>query len=130
MNPGEADAVVAIAAVDDKGLSPGEGATVTIPAGASRTYTAAELESGSAAGLEGAIGDGTGKWRLALESEEEIVAMSLLSSPTGHLTNLSTAPDNEQDGVARGAAVPVVVGRATAGRGSRGWRTARTSRAR
>ena len=98
VNPGEAEAVVTIAAVDDRGLSPGEGATVTIPAGASRTYTAAELESGSAAGLEGAIGDGTGKWRLELESEREIVAMSLLSSPTGHLTNLSTAPDNEQDG--------------------------------
>ena len=98
VNPGEADATVTIAAVDDKGLSPGEGATATIPAGASRTYAASELESGSAAGLEGAIGDGTGKWRLELESEEEIVAMSLLSSPTGHLTNLSTAPDNEQDG--------------------------------
>ena len=88
-----------IVAADDKGVSPGEGATATIPAGASRTYAASELESGSAAGLEGAIGDGTGKWRLELESEEEIVAMSLLSSPTGHLTNLSTAPDNEQDGV-------------------------------
>ena len=98
VNPGEADATVTITAVDDKGLSPGEGATVTIPAGASRTYTAAELESGSASGLEGVIGDGTGKWRLEVESEEEIVAMSLLSSPTGHLTNLSTAPDNEQDG--------------------------------
>ena len=98
VNPGEAEAVVTISAVDDKGLSPGEGATATIPAGASRTYAAAELESGSAAGLEGAIGDGTGKWRLELESEEEIVAMSLLSSPTGHLTNLSTAPDNEEDG--------------------------------
>ena len=99
VNPGEADATVTISAVDDKGLSPGEGATATIPAGASRTYAASELESGSAAGLEGAIGDGTGKWRLELESEEEIVAMSLLSSPTGHLTNLSTAPDNDQDGV-------------------------------
>ena len=98
VNPGEAEAVVTIAAVDDKGMSSGEGATATIPAGASRTYTAAELESGSAAGLEGVIGDGTGKWRLKLESEEKIVAMSLLSSPTGHLTNLSTAPGNEQDG--------------------------------
>ena len=99
VNPADADATVTIAAVDDKGMSPGERATATIPAGASRTYAAAELESGSAAGLEGAIGDGTGKWRLELESEREIVAMSLLSSPTGHLTNLSTAPDNEEDGV-------------------------------
>ena len=98
VNPGDADATVMIAAVDDKGLSPGEGATATIPAGASVTYAAAELESGSAAGLRGTIGDGSGKWWLVLESEERIIAMSLLSSPTGHLTNLSTAPDNEQDG--------------------------------
>ena len=130
VNPGEAEATVTISAVDDKGVSPGEGATATIPAGASRTYAASELESGSAAGLEGAIGDGTGKWRLELESEEEIVAMSLLSSPTGHLTNLSTAPDNEQDGVHSVCRCSRRPRTRTAGRGSRGWRTARTRRAR
>ena len=99
VNPGEETADVTVTGVDDKGASPGGGATVTMPARASRTYTAAELESGSAAGLEGSIGNGTGKWRLVVESEQPIVAMSLLSSPTGHLTNLSTAPDNVTDGV-------------------------------
>ena len=99
VNPGDVDAEVSITGTDDNGESPGGGATVTIPAGASRTYTAAELETGDAAGLEGLIGDGSGKWRLVLESEQDIVAMSLLSSPTGHLTNLSTAPDNERDEV-------------------------------
>ena len=98
VNPGDAEAVVTIAAIDDRGASPGAGVTVTLPAGSSATYTAAELESGGAAGLEGSIGDGAGKWRLLIESESDIVAMSLLSSPTGHLTNLSTAPDNEEDG--------------------------------
>ena len=44
------------------------------------------------------IGDGSGKWQLVVDSKPEIVAMSLLSSPAGHLTNLSTAPDNETDG--------------------------------
>ena len=39
-----------------------------------------------------ALGDGAGRWRLWIESEEPLVVMSLLSSPTGHLTNLSTAP--------------------------------------
>ena len=38
-------------------------------------------------------GDGAGKWRLAVTSEQPVIVMSLLSSPTGHLTNLSTAPD-------------------------------------
>jgi len=98
VNLTDAEAVATIAGTDDSGASPGNGATVSIPGRAARTYTAAELEAGGAAGLAGSIGDGSGKWRLAVESAREIVAMSLLSSPTGHLTNLSTAPDNAVDG--------------------------------
>ena len=71
--------------------SPGTEVTTTIPAGASRIFTAAALESGGE-GLEGSLGDGEGKWRLMIESAQPIVAMSLLSSPTDHLSNLSTAP--------------------------------------
>ena len=100
-NPGEEPAEISVAGLDDAGRSPDPGVSLTIPAGASRTYTAAELESGDGVGLEGSLGDGTGKWRLTVESTREIVAMSLLSSPTGHLTNLSTAPDNETDGTHR-----------------------------
>ena len=33
-----------------------------------------------------------GKWQLTIESDSPVAAMSLLRSPTGHLTNLSTAP--------------------------------------
>ena len=98
VNHQDTDASVTITGIDDKGTSPRDGATVAIPPGASATYTAAELESGNAEGLTGSIGDGSGKWRLTVRSEQDIVAMSLLSSPTGHLTNLSTAPDNETGG--------------------------------
>ena len=49
------------------------------------TLTAQEL--GDAHGL----GDGKGKWRLRVRGFPWF-AMSLLESPTGHLTNLSTAP--------------------------------------
>ena len=97
-NPGEEAAEVSIAGVDDDGASPGAGATAKVPAGGARTYTAAELESGGAEGLSGSIGDGSGKWRLVVESERPVVAMSLLSSPTGHLTNLSTVPDGGSGG--------------------------------
>ena len=97
VNPGEEAAEVSIVGVDDLGESPGSEVTTTIPAGASRTYTAAALESGGE-GLEGALGDGEGKWRLTVESAQPIVAMSLLSDPTGHLTNLSTAPGRESQG--------------------------------
>ena len=39
------------------------------------------------------LGDGRGKWRLRARGFPWF-AMSLLESPTGHLTNLSTAPNN------------------------------------
>ena len=102
VNPGDEDVEVSIAGVDDQGTSPADGgATAWIPAGASRVYTAAELESGNAQGLEGSIGNGAGKWRLVVESGQPVVAMSLLSSPTGHMTNLSTVPTHESGGVHR-----------------------------
>lgn len=83
-------AVVSITGTDDEGEEHGE-VRASIPAGASRTFTAADLESGGA-GLEGALGDGAGKWRLAVRSPQPILAMSLLSSAQGVVTNLSTAP--------------------------------------
>ena len=91
INPGTEAAEVTIDGVDDAGESPGSSVHVSIPAGAARTFTAEELETGGS-GLTGALGDGAGKWRLAIESDRAIVAMSLLSSPTRHLTNLSAAP--------------------------------------
>ena len=93
VNPGEEAAEVSIAGVDDRGESPGSEVTTTIPGGASRTFTATDLESGGE-GLEGALGDGEGKWRLLVESAQPLVAMSLLSDSMGRLTNLSTAPGN------------------------------------
>ena len=92
VNPGAEDAQVTITGIDDAGVSPGGSVTVTVPSGASRTIEAAGLEAG-AEGFDGALGDGVGKWRLRVESEHPIIVMSLLSSPTGHLTNLSTVPD-------------------------------------
>ena len=65
---------------------------VTVPAGMALDLSATDLEAG-AEGVDGVLGDGTGKWRLRVTSEKPVAAMSLLASPTGHLTNLSTAPD-------------------------------------
>ena len=92
VNPGAEDAQVTITGIDDAGASPGAPVTVTVPAGASRSLAAADLEAG-ADGFAGALGDGVGKWRLAVTSAQPVIVMSLLSSPTGHLTNLSSAPD-------------------------------------
>ena len=60
-----------------------------LPARGARTVTARELESGE--GVDGALGDGTGRWRLVVTADQRIEAMSLLSSPAGHLANLSTS---------------------------------------
>ncbi len=98
INPGEEEAQVTIEGVDDRGASPGSALEVTVAAGVTQTLTAAELESGGS-GMMGALGDGAGKWQLTVKSESSIHALSLLSSPTGHLTNLSTAPSNLLDGV-------------------------------
>ncbi len=92
VNLGAEDAQVTITGIDDAGVSPGSTVALTVPSGASRTIAAADLEAG-ADGFAGALGDGAGKWRLRVESDQPIVVMSLLSSPTGHLTNLSSAPD-------------------------------------
>ena len=91
INAGERAARVEIGGVDDTGRSAGGEVATSIPAGGVRTFTAAELESGTA-DLEGSLGAGVGKWRLVIESDRKITVMSLLASPTGHLTNLSTAP--------------------------------------
>ena len=82
--------------VDDDGRSPGSTVTLSVPAGGSQTVSAAELESGD--GLSGALGDGQGKWRLNVWSNEPIRVMNLLSSPTGHLTNLSSTPPDHHGG--------------------------------
>ena len=57
--------------------------------GASRNVTVRELEEGSP-DLEGALGDGTGKWRMLVEADGDIRVISLVRSVNGHLANLST----------------------------------------
>ena len=91
VNRANAEAAVTIAGLDDAGV-PGEAAVaLTLPAGAARLLSAPALESG-AQDLAGALGDGTGKWRLSVASDQPLAVMSLMQGPGGHLTNLSTAP--------------------------------------
>ena len=91
INLGTEPAAVTITGRDDRGRSEGDPVRVTVLPGAAQTHTAAQLEEGAGA-VNGALGDGVGKWRLAISSDRPISVMSLLSSRTGHLTNLSTAP--------------------------------------
>ena len=90
INRGADSAEVRIEGIDDDGQSPGVAVALSVEGGASRTVSAQALESGE--GVSGALGTGSGKWRLVVSADRPIEVMSLLSSPTGHLTNLSTAP--------------------------------------
>ena len=91
INDGTDVATVNIAGLDDGGRSPGEVVRLSLEPGETRSITAQELEAGE--GLQGALGDGDGKWRLTVDSDRPITVASLIESPTGHLTNLSTVPE-------------------------------------
>ena len=98
INPGEESATVSIEGVDDKGMSPGVAVEFSLPGGASHTVTSQELESGQGEGLAGMLDDGEGKWQLVVTADEPVEVMSLLTSPTGHLTNLSSEPHVGEEG--------------------------------
>ncbi len=90
VNSGSEAAAASVTGADDRGVRPGGTVEVRVPAGAAVELTASELESGEADAIAaGALGDGTGKWRLRVASEGELAVMSLLSSPMGRLANLS-----------------------------------------
>ena len=87
-NAGGEPAMVAVRGVDDAGGSGGP-ATVELGAWEARSYTAPELESGSAAGLTGSLGDGEGKWRLALSADQgSAYVTNLLLDESGVLSSV------------------------------------------
>ena len=90
VNPADAPARIVISGLDDHGAAPPDAdVTLTLPAGAATSITAQQLEAG-ASHFNGRFGNGRGKWRLFIEADQNIQAMSLVESPTGHLTNLSS----------------------------------------
>ena len=90
VNLGSELASVKVTGVDDAGVSPGGAVSLSLAAGAAEVCDAPELETGS--GIDGGLGDGEGKWRLSAEADGPVEAMGLMESPSGHLTNLSSAP--------------------------------------
>ena len=95
MNPGQQDVSVTIRGVDDRGDAADADIEVVVRAFGATTRTAEDLEEGN--DVVGALGDGTGKWRLAVTADQAIHVMSLLGSPGGYLTNLSTVANATGD---------------------------------
>ena len=92
-NAGGETAAIEIFGVDDAGARAGP-VRLQLEGGMARTLTARQLESGD--GLEGALGEGGGKWRLVVGSDQPVFVVSLMASESGHLTNLSTVPANKE----------------------------------
>ena len=92
INPSTTEAGITIRGVDGTGAMPGAEVRLSLAAGASREVTVPDLEGGTGSGLSGSLGDGTGAWHLGVTANRRVQVMSLLSGPSGHLANLSTAP--------------------------------------
>ena len=88
VNPGPETVEVTITGVDDEGVDSDE-VVITVPAGASRTLTAEELETGAM--LDGALGGGSGRWRLAVSADHPVTVMNLVEGQAGRLVNLADA---------------------------------------
>ena len=93
INTSTSSGTVTISAVDDSGsTAPGGNVEFTLAAGAATQLTTTDLESGNSdKGLSGSFGDGSGRWRLTVTADVTLKVMSLVRTPDGFLTNLSSA---------------------------------------
>ena len=83
VNLSGASAKVTISGVDDAGEAGDQEMMVTLGGNEATAVTSESLES--------MTGDGAGKWQLTVVADQPILVMSLLSTPTGHLSNLSAS---------------------------------------
>ena len=96
VNTSDTRATVEIDGMDDRGRAARGKVRLTLEPRAARTVSARALESGER-GLDGRLGDGTGRWRLDISADQPVQVMNLLRSRSGHLSNLSTTTAPEED---------------------------------
>jgi hypothetical protein len=91
-NASQSMANVTISGIDDAGnLAPNGDVTFTLDSEASKQMLVSDLEIGNAnKGLNGSLGKGEGRWRLTVASAQSLRVMSLVRTPDGFLTNLSS----------------------------------------
>ena len=91
VNPNNVGIQGTIIALDDAGVPGDFRHSSSLGAGTAQMITSEDLEDWD-------FGDGHGKWQLTIYADNPIWIMSLVQSPTGHLTNLSTpAPELTAD---------------------------------
>ena len=88
-NPRPLPVSVKIEATDDDGTPAPKGQIeFELVGGHSLTLDAVDLEQGHSE-LMGQLGNGSGRWKLWVSADQPINVISLMLSPTGHLSNLS-----------------------------------------
>ena len=81
---------VKVEAWDSLGVAAEEVVEFSIGAGAAVLNSSQQLEAGDAGAFTGRLGNGAGKWRFEVSGGgQPLQVMSLLSTGSGHLTNLS-----------------------------------------
>ncbi|HEX5756381.1 MAG TPA: hypothetical protein VFY12_08515, partial [Arenimonas sp.] len=86
-NRGNTGGLVTVTGVDDAGQPSAGSITFTLPALASQQFNSQDIEFGNAdKGLSGSFGDGSGDWRVHVESDLDFVQMAYIRTPDGFLT--------------------------------------------
>ena len=89
-NPNAVAVDVTLEAWDFDGEAAEDVIEFSVDAGAAVLISSQQLEAGDAEAFTGRLGDGAGKWRFEVSGGgQPIEVMSLLSTGSGHLTNLS-----------------------------------------
>ena len=89
-NPNAVAVDVTLEAWDSQGEAAEDVIRFSVDAGAAVLLSSQQLEAGDAEAFTGRLGDGAGKWRFEVSGGgQPLEVMSLLSTGSGHLTNLS-----------------------------------------
>ena len=89
-NPNAVAVDVTVEAWDSHGEAAEGVVEFSMDAGAAVLFSSQQLEAGDAEAFTGRLGDGEGRWRFEVSGEgRRLEVMSLLSTGSGHLTNLS-----------------------------------------
>ena len=88
INDSESAGTVRIHAIDDEGERFGP-VELSLDALQSGHFNSGDLENGnSEKGLSGGVGDGSGNWRLELDTDLNITALAYIRTPRGSLTSV------------------------------------------
>ena len=98
VNRSDESGTVEIAAIDDTGERFGP-VTLSLDPGAVRSFTSLALEEGAPErGLSAGIGDGSGHWRLELDTGLDIAARAYARGPGGYVNRIDRAVARTYDG--------------------------------